>query len=94
MKPIAFLGIDMAKAKFDVCLQLAQGGLRSQSFPNNAAGFDQLQHWLQVHQAGPLRVGIEATGCYWVSLAHQLHAQGWVVYLLNPAYVKAHAQSQ
>lgn len=94
MKPMAIVGIDIAKAKFDVCLQLAQGGLRHHSFPNNAEGFVQLRHWLQVHQAGPLRVGIEATGCYWVSLAHQLHAEGQVVYLLNPAYVKAHAQSQ
>lgn len=94
MKPFTILGIDIAKAKFDVCLQLARGGLRRQSFPNNADGFTQLQHWLQVHQAGPVRVGIEATGCYWVSLAHQLHAHGSVVYLLNPAYVKAHAQSQ
>src|SRR5690349_8194808 len=28
MKPFAILGVDIAKAKFDVCLQLAQGGVR------------------------------------------------------------------
>jgi len=94
MKPMAILGVDIAKAKFDVCLQLTEGGLRRHSFANNADGFVQLRHWLHLHQAGPLRVGIEATGCYWVSLAHDFHAQGWVVHLLNPAYVKAHAQSQ
>lgn len=94
MKQFAILGIDIAKAKFDVCLHLAQGGFRRQSFPNNLEGFVELRHWLRAHQAGPLRVGIEATGCYWMSLAHELHAQGWVVYLLNPAYVKAYAQSE
>ena len=92
MKPELIVGIDIAKAKFDVCLCLPQGQ-RHQTFTNEAAGYAQLLAWLQEHQATDLRVGIEATGPYWMSLAHELYGHGITVHLLNPAYVRNHARS-
>jgi transposase len=37
------LDIDIAKVKFNVCLPQAKGKLKHKVFPNNAAGFAQLQ---------------------------------------------------
>lgn len=88
------LGIDMAKAKFDACLQLSDGQRRERIFTNDPAGFVELQRWLEQHGIGNVEAGIEATGCYWVSLAHYLYSHKHRVYLLNAAYVKAHAQSR
>jgi transposase len=86
------LGIDVAKASFDAALRSTAGKvLRSKTFANNPEGFAQLRQWV-----GPLcpALGLEATGSYWMSLAHQLHGWGWTVFLLNPAYVKNHARAQ
>jgi transposase len=90
---IHVLGIDIAKAKFDVCLLLFSGTKRERSFANNIDGIAELLHWLKEQCGEACQIGIEATGCYWILLASQLHAAGYVVYLLNPAYVKAHIQS-
>lgn len=87
------LGLDIAKATFDACLQLPTGSLHRRTFTNNREGFEQLTQWLHTHGQAPARVGIEATGSYWMALAHYLHAQKLPVCVLNPAYVKAHGQS-
>jgi transposase len=86
-----FLGIDIAKAKFDACLCAPGQAPRQSSFRNDPSGFAALRQW--VGSVGPLRVGLEATGAYWMGLAHALHGLGWEVYVLNPAYVKAHGQA-
>jgi len=91
---IPVLGIDIAKAKFDVCLRLPQGQIRQNTFANDPTGFAQLADWLWPHDLTGLRVGLEATGCYWVSLAHDLYQRKCLVCVLNPAYVKAHGQAQ
>jgi len=84
------VGVDIAKAKFDAALPGALGkGLKGQTFENNPQGFAQFRAWV----GGPARVGIEATGPYWMSLAEDLHRAGWTVFLLNPAFVKAHGDS-
>lgn len=88
------LGIDIAKATFDACLQLPQGRWQRGSFANHPEGFAQLTHWLQTSGISPARVGLEATGPYWLALAHYLHSQRLPVCVLNPAYVKAHGQSR
>lgn len=93
MKDMMILGIDVAKAKFDVCL-LVHGQSRQNTFANTPEGFAQLQSWLSASGTGLLQAGIEATGSYWMSLAHDLYRSGVKVFLLNPAYVKAHAQAQ
>jgi transposase len=93
MKTETILGIDVAKTKFDACLKLGSGHIREKIFSNDAQGIAQLLQWLEQQTAGAVRVGIEATGCYWVSLAHQLYTGKHTVCLLNPAYVKYYAQS-
>ncbi len=93
MKGKMILGIDIAKAKFDVCLILPSGTKHEGSFANDVSGATALMHWLKKQSAEACKIGIEATGCYWMTLAAELHAAKYVVYLLNPAYVKAHIQS-
>lgn len=93
MKRKMILGIDIAKAKFDVCLLLSTGTKQERSFANNVDGVTELLHWFKEQSVQRCEIGIEATGCYWITLATELHAARYVVYLLNPAYVKAHIQS-
>ena len=87
------LGLDVAKLKFNACLILEGGKLRHKVFPNTAAGFAQLSAWLEAQGAGLVHACLEATGTYADSLALHLHEAGHTVSLLNPAAIKAYAQS-
>jgi len=48
----AALGIDIAKAKFDVCLLKENGRAKHKVFLNTRHGFEQLIRWLDSHQVG------------------------------------------
>jgi transposase len=87
------LGIDIAKLKFNACLVREGGKLRHKVFPNTAAGFAQLSKWLDKQGAGRVQACLEATGTYADSLAAYLHEAGHTVGLINPAAIKAYAQS-
>ena len=87
------LGIDIAKLKFNVCLLQEGGKLRHKVFPNTAAGFAQLCNWIEKQGAGQVHACLEATGTYGDSLATYLHEAGHVVSVVNPAAIKAYAQS-
>ena len=82
-----FCGIDVGKNKHVACIINAHGQLvlRSQSFLNDAAGYQQILVRLQ-HAGGPAKVlvGMEATGHYWYSLHDFLTRQGYQVAVLNP----------
>ena len=88
------LGIDIAKAKNVVCLHRADGRQREKSVPNTAAGHAALLAWLQRHATGPVHACLEATGTYGEAVATALHEAGHRVSVVNPAAVKAFAQSQ
>ena len=88
------LGIDVAKLKFDACLSRPDSKLRHKSFPNSPAGFAQLAAWLVKHGIPQAHACLEATGTYSEALALHLHAAGHHVSLLNPAVIKAYAQSR
>lgn len=88
------LGIDIAKATYAVCLRGADGKRRHKSFPNTPTGHDTLQHWLARHASGPVHACLEATGTYGEAVATALADAGHRVSLVNPAAVKAFAQSQ
>ena len=90
----AVLGIDIAKAKFDVALLLPPGKLRRKSCPNTRAGFAELTQWLGRQDAPQVHAALEATGTYGNALAHYLHDAGHVVSVLNPAVTHAFAASQ
>src|SRR5690606_33601670 len=58
------IGIDVAKATFDIALPLGQGKYRTRGkLGNTAAGWEQLLAWRQAH-APEAAVGMEATGIY------------------------------
>jgi transposase len=92
--PVAiFLGIDVAKAKLD-CALLREGKYRSKVVENSPVGFQTLKLWLEKNQVtGPLHVCMEATNVYWEAIAQFLAEAGHTVSVVNPALVKAHAQS-
>ena len=50
--------------------------------------------WLARHAAGPLPIGLEATGGYQEAVALVLHDAGHHVSVLNPSAVAAYGQSQ
>jgi transposase len=90
----AVLGIDIAKAKFDVALLIAEGKVRRKSCANTPAGFVDLTRWLERHRALQVHASLEATGTYGDALAHYLYEAGHVVSVLNPAVTSAFAASQ
>lgn len=84
------VGLDIAKAKADVCLRLPTGKLRSKVVNNTPAGFADLVAWLSKHGAGHAHVCLEATGAYWEAIAEYLSDAGYTVSVVNPAQVKAY----
>lgn len=88
------LGIDISKLKFNVCLIKHGGKLRHKVFPNSADGFEQLLGWLSKQGVERVHVCLEATGSYGEPLALFLHEAGQTVSVINPAAVKAFAQSR
>ena len=88
------LGIDISKLKFDSCLVRDSGKLRHKVFPNSPASYAQLSSWLEKHKAARAHACLEATGTYGDELAAYLNGLGHVVSVVNPAAIKAFAQSQ
>jgi transposase len=88
-----FLGIDIAKKKFDVALRLDHT-FKHKTFTNDHAGFEQLRLWLDALHITTLHACLEATNIYGQALAHYLVDNGLTVSILNPAQIKAFAQSQ
>jgi transposase len=88
------LGLDVAKLKFNACLVRADGKLRHKVFANNPHGFAQLCDWLNQLGAPQVHACMEATGTYGDALATYLHEQTHLVSVVNPAAIKAYAQSR
>ena len=90
--PMIAMGIDVSKAKLDCALALGPK-FRNKVFPNNAAGFRQLDAWIAQHAGGPVQACLEATGAYWEAVALHLADAGHVVSVINPALAQAYARS-
>lgn len=90
----AVLGIDIAQETFVVVLVV--GAMRSPAaeFPNDPDGYERLGRWLNKRKVKQLHACLEATGRYGDDLAGWLHEQGQVVSVINPARLKAYAQSR
>ena len=88
------LGIDIAKAKFDVALRWADGRVRRKRCANSPAGFAELTAWLRRQGVARVHAALEATGTYGVALAEYLYDSGHVVSVLNPSIIHAFAASQ
>ena len=89
-----FIGIDIAKDKFDVSLIRPDHDPEAASFENTRKGFNQFHRFLKKRQAQGAHVCMEATGVYYESLAEFLHQKHYVVSVVNPARIKSYAQSQ
>lgn len=85
----SILGIDVAKAKLDVALQLVDGKIRSKVVDNTPQGFAILSTWLNKYGVTDLHVCMEATGIYWEAVAEFLADAGHTVSIVNPAQIKA-----
>src|SRR5688572_13609018 len=90
----AVLGIDIAKAKFDVALQRPDGRVRRKSCANSPAGFRELEMWLRRAGVTHVHACLEATGTYGEALATWLYDAGHQVSVVNPMVIHAFAASQ
>jgi len=86
------LGIDVAKAKLD-CALLNGGKYRHKTVANTPEGYAVLVQWLAKQGVDQTHLCMEATGIYWENAAQALAEVGHLVSVVNPALVKAHAQS-
>jgi len=87
------LGVDIGKSEFHAAL-LIDDRVRSKSFSNNTKGFAQLNTWLRNREVAFVHACMEATGGFSEALALHLHEAGHKVSIVNPARVKAFAQSE
>jgi transposase len=88
------LGIDIAKASYQVSLKRPDGKRRQKSVRNTPAGHAALIEWLHRQAATPVHACLESTGMYGEDVATALVEAGHQVSIVNPAAVKAFAQSQ
>jgi len=86
------LGIDIAKASFDVRL-LSETKNSSAQFKNNQEGFAALKQWLDRQGIDKLHACMEATNRYWEDLADYLSVNH-AVSVVNPMVIKGFAMSQ
>jgi transposase len=89
-----YCGIDIAKHKHAVSLLDEKGEQVKPVFmiENTRPGFDRLNQELG-GVAGPITVGLEATGHYWLALYEELSKQGHTLIVLNPLQVAAYRRS-
>src|SRR5215210_286968 len=90
----SIIDIDISKLKFDLCLLRDNGKLKHKVFANTPSGFLQLSAWLQKQQVERAHLCMEATGTYGEALATYLFDAGHTVSIINPAVIKAYAQSR
>ncbi len=89
-----YLGIDIAKDKFDVALYKDEQLISTGQFANTPAGFKKLSKWLRNKGIGQMWACLEATGRYGDALALYLHQAVHQVSMVNPARIKKYAESK
>jgi transposase len=95
--PIAYLGIDVSKAKLDACLLIDSGKLKHTVVSNDPEGFEKLIQWLTQNNVpilGEIHACMEATAHYSQAIAHFLVERGCTVSVVNPAAVRAFARCE
>lgn len=95
-----FLGIDVSKKTLDVALIEEENPQRKplhKVFPNTPVGHRQLLEWLPQRRGkseASFHACLEATGSWADAVALALHQAGHKVSLVNPALIRAFAQSR
>ena len=93
----AYLGLDVAKLKIDVCLLEPAGKVRhTKIIGNSLEGFKQLMQWLSELQIdlGSIHASFEPTGNYSNALGYFLYAQGIRMSRVHSYAVLNHRKSQ
>ena len=92
MEQYQFVGVDIAKGKFDVALN---NGTREQhkQFDQTPLGFKAFLQWLKQQVQAPW-VCMEATGHYSERLAEYLVGEGIKVSIVNPRQIKDFARAK
>lgn len=88
IQELSVVGIDVSKARFDVCVYPAGKEWSAGSSPAQIVALVQ-----RIQALGPVAVGLEASGGYERRLADSLHAAGLRVYILPPARVRNFAKA-
>lgn len=91
-----FLGIDVSKATLDAALLPSPDApkARHKVFPNTPAGHQQMLDWLRKQDGVAVHACLEATGTWADAIALALHQAEHKVSLVNPALIRAFAQSK
>src|SRR6185295_4189235 len=89
-----YLGIDIAKAKFDVVLRRPDGSVRRKVCANTPDGHAELLAWVRRQHAGPVHACLEATGTYGEAVATTLADAGLTVSVVNPGIIEAFGRSR
>ena len=89
----AILGLDISKDTIDAHL-MADANIPPKKVANNAKGFAQLKSWLKNRKVRDVHVCMEATGSYFEAVAESFADDDFTVSVVNPAQIKAFAQSQ
>lgn len=83
-----YVGIDISKKTFDVCILTEKGKQQSHQFSNDLSGFKKLTKHLDAQS----HCLMEATGSYFVRLATYLHSHGIRVSVVNPLVIRRYSQ--
>ena len=92
MTDYTFIGVDMAKEKFDAVILTEEKKQPHRIFENDLSGFKAFIAWLAEHHAAASWVCMEATGHYSELLADYLHQQNILVSIVNPMQIKQFAK--
>lgn len=90
-----WIGIDIAKRKFDVAL-IEGDTVRNKVFDNTSAGHQALVDWLMARGYLPAETWacMEATSQYYEGVAEFLWSSGFRVSVVNPLQIKAFGESR
>jgi transposase len=92
MTQYQFVGVDVAKDKFDVALEM-DAICYQECFKNDNKGYRAFSKWLNKHSAQPW-ICMEATGHYSELIADYLFANGIRVSVVNPLQIKSFARAK
>jgi transposase len=92
---VDFVGIDIAKRKFDVVWLSSEEKKYSKVFENTPAGHKEFLVWLDKKKIAPGsgHLAMEATSQYYEALAQVLYEAGYTVSVVNPLQIKAFGES-
>ncbi len=87
------IGIDISKADFVIAILTDNNKPVIKKFSNNKQGFDQLIKYFKSLKIDQAKICMEATGKYGEELANFLYQLGYQVSVINPACIKAFANT-